>query len=214
MTAQHAGVVEGHGEVEPRLPAQRRQQRIGPPLLDDPRDEVEGERSDDHRAADIRIGHHRRRVRVHEDRLDARLAQGQACLDAGVVELGRLADEIGPEPMTRTRRGRSVMTARDRGRGRRSATRRSVRRTLGVELDRCDAAASVDEALHRPVVEVTMADAVSGRAERGPSTTSTSWLWAPMSTRPVASSRTAWLPPWCPTASRCVSAPAARARSW
>ena len=35
-----------------------------------------------------------------------------------------------------------------------------------------------------------------------------------MSTRPLDASRTAWLPPWWPTGSRCVSAPAASASSW
>ena len=33
---QHAGVVERHREVEAGLPAERRQQRVGPVLLDDP----------------------------------------------------------------------------------------------------------------------------------------------------------------------------------
>src|SRR5207237_10919316 len=42
---------------------------------------------------DARVGHDRRRIRVHEDGLDALLAQRAAGLRARVVELRGLADE-------------------------------------------------------------------------------------------------------------------------
>ena len=35
VSVQHAGIVERHGQVEARLAAERREQRVGPVLLDD-----------------------------------------------------------------------------------------------------------------------------------------------------------------------------------
>ena len=43
---EHAGVLEVHGEVERRLPAERRQQRVGAFDLDDPRERRDVERLD------------------------------------------------------------------------------------------------------------------------------------------------------------------------
>ena len=62
-------------------------------LGDDPLEVVDGQRADEHRAADVRIGHDRGRVRVHEHGLDPLAAEREAGLDAGVVELGRLTDD-------------------------------------------------------------------------------------------------------------------------
>ena len=53
-------------------------------------------RPDNHRSAHVGIGHDRGRVGVDQDRLHALAAQRQAGLHAGVVELGRLADDDRP----------------------------------------------------------------------------------------------------------------------
>ena len=94
VAVEHAGVVERHRKVQPGLPAEGREQGVGPMLLDHPRrrrSSVSGPMITV--PPDVRIGHHRGGVRVDEDGLDARLTQRQAGLDAGIVELGRLADE-------------------------------------------------------------------------------------------------------------------------
>jgi hypothetical protein len=96
VSRQHAGVVERDGQVEPGLPPSVGSSASGRCSSMTRSSELERQRPDDHRPANVRIGHHRRRVRVHEDRLDACLAQGQAGLDAGIVELGGLADEDRP----------------------------------------------------------------------------------------------------------------------
>jgi hypothetical protein len=96
MLGEHARIVERHRQVEAGLSAEGRQQCIGLVLLDDPGHVLERQRTDDHGAPDIRVRHHRRRIRVHEDRLHALRAQRKAGLDAGVVELGGLADEDRP----------------------------------------------------------------------------------------------------------------------
>ena len=93
VAIQHAGVVERHRQVEPGLPAERRQERIGPMLLDDARQVRQRQRADEDRAADVGIGHDRRRVRVDQDGVHALGAQREAGLHAGVVELGGLADQ-------------------------------------------------------------------------------------------------------------------------
>ena len=56
-----AGVRELDREVEPGLPAQRRQQRVGPLALDDALDRRDGQRLEIHRVGDLGIGHDRRR---------------------------------------------------------------------------------------------------------------------------------------------------------
>ena len=96
---QHPGIVEGHGQVQPGLAPERRQQRVRAMLLDHAGQVFDGQRADHHRPAHVRIGHHGGRVRVHQDRLHALATQRQAGLHAGIVELGGLADDdrAGPD---------------------------------------------------------------------------------------------------------------------
>ena len=91
-----AVVVQRLGEVERRLAAERRQQRVGALALDDPRDRLGQQRLDVGAVGELGVGHDRRRVRVDEDDLVALLAQHLAGLHAGVVELGRLPDHDRP----------------------------------------------------------------------------------------------------------------------
>ena len=93
VSVENAGIVERHRKVQPGLPAEGRQQRVGPMLLDHPRQVRQRERADQHGAADVGIGHHGRGVRVDQDRLDALAPKRQAGLHAGIVELGSLADQ-------------------------------------------------------------------------------------------------------------------------
>ena len=81
------------GEVERRLAAHRRQERVGALPLDDRREHVVLERLDVGPVREVRVGHDRRRVRVREDDPVALLAEHPAGLGARVVELARLADD-------------------------------------------------------------------------------------------------------------------------
>ena len=85
-------------QVERGLAAERRQQRVGPLALDHLGDRTWQQRLDVGRRRDLRVGHDRRRVGVDEHDLVALLYQHAACLGAGVVELGRLADHDRARP--------------------------------------------------------------------------------------------------------------------
>ena len=90
---EHAGLVQLDREVERGLPAERRQQRVGPFDLDHPPQRLDVERLDVGRVGELGVGHDRRRVRVHEHDAVALFAQHPARLRARVVELARLADD-------------------------------------------------------------------------------------------------------------------------
>ncbi len=92
VALQRAVLVQLHRQVQRRLAAERRQQRVGPLLLDDPRHRARQQRLDVGRGGELRVGHDRRRVGVDQDHLEALLEQHLAGLHAGVVELGGLAD--------------------------------------------------------------------------------------------------------------------------
>ena len=90
---ERAGVREIDRQVERRLAADRRQQRVGPLALDDRREDFRRQRLDVGAVGQLRVGHDRRRVAVDEDDLEPFGAQRLARLGAGVVELARLADD-------------------------------------------------------------------------------------------------------------------------
>ena len=92
---EHAMLRKIHRHIEPRLSAERRQQRIGPLLLDHLGDDFPGERLDVGAIGGRRIGHDRRRIRVHQHDLVAFFAQGFARLRAGIVKFAGLADHNG-----------------------------------------------------------------------------------------------------------------------
>jgi hypothetical protein len=93
VALEDAGLGELHGEVEAGLATERREQAVRPLALDDPLDDLDGERLDVRDVRDAGVRHDRRGIRVHEDGLDALLAQRATRLRAGVVELRGLADE-------------------------------------------------------------------------------------------------------------------------
>ena len=93
---QQPGVRDVHGQVERRLAAQTGQDAVRPLALQDALHGRHRERLEVDRVRDTRVGHDRGRVGVEQDGPDALLAQGAAGLGAGVVELGRLADDHGP----------------------------------------------------------------------------------------------------------------------
>ncbi len=89
---QRAVVVERLCEVQCRLPAKGAEQGVGTLALDHLGHRPGQQRLDVGRGGELRIGHDRRRVGVHQHDLIALLAQDLAGLHAGVVELGGLPD--------------------------------------------------------------------------------------------------------------------------
>ena len=79
-------------QVQSRLSAEGRQQCVRPLARDHALDRLDRERLEIDAVGDLFVGHDRRRVGVHEDRLDALLPQRLAGLRPGVIELGGLAD--------------------------------------------------------------------------------------------------------------------------
>ena len=92
------GLDQFHGQVQGRLAAERREQRVGALLLDDLGDDLRGDRLDVGGVGHLRVGHDGGGVRVHQDDAVAFLAQRLAGLGAGVVELAGLADDDGARP--------------------------------------------------------------------------------------------------------------------
>jgi hypothetical protein len=85
-------VVQLDGEVQRRLPAQRRQERLGPLALDHLRDRLDVERLEIRRVGPLGVGHDRGRIRVDEHDSVALVPENPAGLSPGVVELARLPD--------------------------------------------------------------------------------------------------------------------------
>ena len=96
VLGEHAGLGELDGEVQRRLPAERRQQRVRLLALDDLGQRHRVERLEVGRVGPLGVGHDRRRVRVDEHDAVALRAQHPARLHAGVVELAALADADRP----------------------------------------------------------------------------------------------------------------------
>jgi hypothetical protein len=89
---EYAGLGELDGEVETRLPSDRREQGVGPLRLDDLRNRLGRHRLDVGAIRHIRIGHDGRRVRVQQHDPVAFLPKGLAGLGSRVVELAGLSD--------------------------------------------------------------------------------------------------------------------------
>src|SRR5207237_5244808 len=83
-------------QVECGAPAERREQGVGLLALDHRLDRARQERLDVGGRGELRVGHDRCRVGVHEHDLVALVEQHLAGLRAGVVELGRLPDHDRP----------------------------------------------------------------------------------------------------------------------
>ena len=89
---EDARLVQLEREVERRLAAHRRQQRVGPLAAEHVGDALEVERLEVRAVGEAGVGHDRGRVRVDDDRAVAVVAQHLQRLAAGVVELAGLAD--------------------------------------------------------------------------------------------------------------------------
>ena len=93
---EHARLRELEPEVERRLAAHRRQQRIGPLAPEHVCDGLEVEGFQVRAVGEARVGHDRGRVRVDDDRAEAVLPEHLERLAARVVELAGLADDDRP----------------------------------------------------------------------------------------------------------------------
>ena len=126
---EDAVLVKLRGEVERRLPAERRQERVGPLAAKHGLHAGEVERLEVRAVGPAGVGHDRRRVRVDEDRADALGAEHAQRLAPGVVELARLADDDragaddGDRPDIGAPRQRRPDRGRRAGRRRRSGPR-------------------------------------------------------------------------------------------
>ena len=84
-----------HRQVQARLPAQRREQRVRPLLFDDLRDHLPVQRLDVGPIRHLGVGHNRGRVRVDQRDLVPLLSKGLARLRTRIVEFARLTDNDG-----------------------------------------------------------------------------------------------------------------------
>src|SRR5262249_23771331 len=80
-------------QVQARLAADRREERVRLLRRDDPLEDLDRHRLDVRAIGELGIGHDGRRVRVDEDHAVALLPEGLARLRSGGVELARLADD-------------------------------------------------------------------------------------------------------------------------
>ena len=102
---EHARLGEGRGQVEGRLSAEAGKEAFGLLARNDGLDGFDRQRFEIDRVGDLRVGHDRGRVAVDQDRPDPLAAERAAGLRAGVVELGRLADDDRPRPEDQDRGG-------------------------------------------------------------------------------------------------------------
>ena len=92
---QHAGLGQGHGQVEAGLAAQGGEQAVGPFPRDDVLQHLHGEGFHVDHIRDGLIGHDGGGVGIHQDDFHAFLTQGPAGLGAGVIKLRGLPDDNG-----------------------------------------------------------------------------------------------------------------------
>ena len=93
VLGEHAGFGEAGGEVQSGLAAEVRQEGVRMFALNDAFHALDGKRFDVSMIGHAGIGHDRGRIRVDEDDLVARAAQGLARLRAGIVEFTGLSDD-------------------------------------------------------------------------------------------------------------------------
>ena len=93
---QIAAAGQFHGQVQAGLTAQVGQDGVGMLDLDHPLHHLGGEGLHIDVVGHVRVGHDGCGVGVEQNGLNALCFQGAAGLGAGVVELGRLADDDGP----------------------------------------------------------------------------------------------------------------------
>ena len=96
VALQDSPLMQLHRQVQRRLPAHRRQQRIRPLAPDDRRQRVLGQRLDVRSVGKARIGHDRRGIAVDQHHLVAFFPQRLAGLRSRIIEFARLADHNRP----------------------------------------------------------------------------------------------------------------------
>ena len=90
---QNALLGELHREVQTRLPAQSRHDGVGAFEADDLGDVFERQRLHVYLVRNMRVGHDRGGVRIHENHLVALFLECEAGLRARIVEFGGLSDD-------------------------------------------------------------------------------------------------------------------------
>ena len=93
---QHALLGQLHGQIQARLAAQPRHDGIGTLVTDDLGHVFERQRLHIDLVGDMRVGHNRRRIGIHQDHLVPLLFQREAGLRPRIVELGGLTDHDRP----------------------------------------------------------------------------------------------------------------------
>ena len=88
--------VEFHREIQRGLSAECRQERIRTFTADDLMQRIDGQRLDVRAIGAVRIGHHRRRIRIHEHDLVPLILQRLDGLHARIVEFAALPDDNRP----------------------------------------------------------------------------------------------------------------------
>ncbi len=91
---RHAGLAQGHGQLEGRLAAELDDHPERPFVLDDVEDVLEGEGLEVEAIGRVVVGGDRLRVAVDHDGLDPEVAQGEGGVHAAVVEFDPLADAV------------------------------------------------------------------------------------------------------------------------
>ena len=135
--------------------------------LEDALDRRDGERLEVDDVGHARVGHDRGRVAVEQDRAHAFVAQRAAGLRAGVVELGRLADDHRPaaDDQHRLRLG-AFAHSRAMKRSKTSSASSGPGDPSGWYWTVSIGLVSVAQALDRAVVEVALADDEAGLARQ------------------------------------------------
>ncbi len=202
---EHAHIGQRQRRVERGLPPHRRQQRVGPLLLDDLGDDFRRDRLDIGGVGQFRVGHDRGGVRVDQNDPVALVLQRLAGLRAGVIELASLTDDDRPGADDQDavyvgafghglaarlldqiyKALKQVMRVLRAGRG------------FGVILHREDGLAFQADAAIRAVEERHMGFFEIARANCRASTVKP-WFIDTISTLPVVKSLTGWLAPWWP----------------
>ena len=90
----HAGVAQGPGQIERRLPAKLHDHAVRLDAIANVQHVLGRQRLEKQQVGRVVIGRDGLRVRVDHDRLDAQFAQGEAGVAAAIVELDSLADAV------------------------------------------------------------------------------------------------------------------------
>src|SRR6266480_4429894 len=204
---QNTRVTELDGDVERRLAAQRRQQRVRPLAFDHLGDGLGVQRLEVGRVGPLGVGHNRGRVRVDEDDAEPLAPQHPARLRPRVVELACLPDanRARADDQDRAKIGslRHVLAIRSK-KGRASSGPGAASGWNCTVANPSPAKPSTVPSLSETCVTSTSPESATAKP----------WFWTVTSTRPLRSSRTGWLAPRCPNGSLNVSSPSASPSSW